>query len=487
MPAKLHFNGIDGATGNYLTAPQSEHEFSRRLVAGFRGQRPGRDEVEHRAEIRKTQEPNGPPLGVKAGVDATRLSEAGWGIIFAADDEDAPAIQEALQPLLALRRGQAGERFRLFQGHDGYRPGETKNRFLRRYNMSPGPADPDRVPYYLLIAGDPERIPFSFQYQLDVQYAVGRLHFDSLDAYASYAAGVAAAEAGQLARRTTPRRATFFGVTSPDDPATEASAEYLVRPLAERLGQAQAHRGATWQVQTILGREASKARLAGLLQGDQAPALLFTASHGMAFPAGDPRQQHHQGGLLCADWPGPVQWQGPIPPEFYFSADDLGADTRVQGLVAVHFACYGAGAPRYADQAFAALHESTELAPRAFVARLPQQVLGHPRGAALAVIGHVERAWGYSFLWEGVEGPQLATFESVLTGLMQGQPVGLAAEYLNERYAELAEELGQQIPHLLAGRQYDEAELAGLWTALNDARGYVIIGDPAVRLVSADT
>ncbi len=415
-------------------------------------------------------------------VDPTDLAQAGWGVIYPYEDPRQPArvqaIKEALQPLLDLRRSQAGRYFKVYEGGDGYRPNDTAAKFVARHGARVSdPADPEKVPYYLLIVGSPEQIPFHFQYQLDVQYAVGRIDFgDDLAAYARYARNVVEAEAAGLGRV---RKVTFFGVSNPDDPATQMSADHLVEPLSQRTGERVSE---GWQVQAVLRDEATKARLLGLLAGQERPALLFVACHGMEFSKDDPqgRQEPYQGALLCQDWAGPSAGWGEVPREAYLAGEDLSSDLDLRGLIALFFACYGAGTPRfdeYTEQAFRERRET--IADRPFVAALPKAMLGLSQGA-LAVVGHVERAWGTSFLGER-QSTQIAVFESAVERLLKGVPLGAAMEYFNGRHAALSAELAAELEKA-KWKEPDPYELAEMWTANNDARGYIVLGDPAVRL-----
>jgi hypothetical protein len=467
----LYFNGIDGNSGSYLLPPLPAKQ-----IAAVATKTPLDDASLKELKWWHQRITEG-HYGVKDGVDPKNIAESGWAVIFAHNAD--PAIREALDELLQWRKNQASsvneQYYKEYSGPNGYRPGESKPEFLTRHGAGPGPADPEKVPYYLLIVGDPEKIPYRFQTQLDIQYAVGRIHFNSLDEYAAYAHSVVQAEKQKL---SLSRSATFFGVSNPGDRATQLSTSELVTPLAEYLQKDQPD----WKVNSIIEQHATKANLSQLLKAKDSPALLFTASHGMGFPNGDPRQLPHQGALLCQDWPGPQNWHGPIPDQFYFSADDIETDTNLLGLIAFTFACYGAGTPKQDEFAQQAFKQRADIAPRAFLSGLPMKMLSHPKGGALAVIGHVERAWGYSFLW-GKAGRQLAVFESTLKRLADGHPVGSAFERFNERYAEISSDLSLVLEDIQFGQTADDLELAGMWTANNDARNYVILGDPAVRMM----
>jgi hypothetical protein len=474
------FNGIDARTGGYLLE-LSQTELNAVAV----GKPSDKNETGVREAINRHKAASESHYSIKEGIDPKKLEEAGWAVIFPASkpgtemDVRVAALREALRPLLDLRRRQAGavhERYyKEYSGSNGYRPGETKTDFLKRQSVGPGPADPEKVPDYLLLVGTPEEIPYRVQSQLSVQYAVGRLDFDSIEEFHHYARSVVAAENLALARR-----AGFFGVANPDDAATQASARNLIEPLADMFGKQD------WMVDRITRDQASRAAFSTLLQ--DAPALLFAASHGMGFPKGDPNQLRHQGALLCQDWPGPKAWRGkPIPEEFYFAGEHLAADHKLLGSIVFLFACYGAGTPQLDEFAKQAFKERSEIAPHAFTAALPKALLGRPQGGALAVIGHVERAWGHSFMWagtgeKGAVGRQSEVFESTLRRLAGGVPVGAAMEYFDERYGELSTLLVDEVERLDFGEAVDEYELAGMWTANNDARGYALLGDPAVTM-----
>lgn len=482
----LAFNGIDATTGEYLLPSMNVSQLAR-VATG------GRIDGDELTELqRKSRGAKKTSFAVVEGVDPNNLAQAGWAVVFphAADPAAAArqaAVRDALAPLLAHRRAAAtaggADLYREYIGELAYRADETKQQYLARLGAGPGPARPSKVPYYLLLVATPEEIPYRIQYQLDVHYAVGRIAFDTLEEYARYATSVVDAETGRVSR---PRRAAFFGVANTGDASTQVTADHLVMPLAEHVEGRYEHLG--WTVDSHLAEVATRDCLVGLLRDP--PTLLFSATHGMGFPCGDPGQRERQGALLCQDWPGPGN---PIAREHYLAAEDLPAGADLRGMIAVLFACYGGGTPQRDEFARRALGEAhaKELTPSPMIARLPQRMLAHPPGGALAVVAHVDRAWGSTFLWIDAQGKSqtqkhLDVFESMIDSLLAGKRLGYAMEAFNLRYAELAADLSERIEQIqLYESKYEESELAHMWIYNNDARNYAVIGDPAVCLANA--
>lgn len=461
----LVFSGIDATTGGPLFPAVPLAELARPLDVVLRTG--GRHRV-----LR----------GPREGIDAQRLDSAGWAVAFARDAD--PAVREALSPLLERRRAQAGDRYRELAGSIGLAPGESCFDLVDRFGAGLEGADPRFLPYYVLLVGGPEEIPFGFETAMRPAYAMGRLAFDTVDEYAAYARTVAASESGESAKRD--RRIAFFGPSHPFDRATRLAVDGLVRPLAERLGGPLGERG--WRVESLLEGEATRDRLEGLVTGGEtAPGIVFLSAHGLGLPCGAPEQEQLQGAPVCGGWPGPGDAASPgagpleVNPDWYLAADHLSDDRPPSGVIAVQFGCYGAGTPRHDSFPTSPFGRTPrQIASRPFVSRLARRLLGHPRGGALAHVGHVDRAWSTSFSWRSQTG-RTSHYEDTLKRLATGSTLGHALEYVGDRGAALDGEFLEEQSRRIRTRGGSPERLVRLWTARMDTRNTILLGDPAVR------
>ncbi len=464
-PQALSFNGVDGATGALAWPEVTERELAAALARRV-------IDLDRLAETGKPFTPF--PLG--------RLDAAGWGVIFHRDAD--PAVRAALAPLLAWRRQQAAKRkprlFRDFAGECGVWPRETAYEFLERHGVGPASGDPETMPYYLLLVGGPEEIPFAFQYQLAGGHAVGRLACDRLEDYARYAASVVRAEREGCGRR---RQLSVVAPRHRDDEATRCGEENLVAPFCERFSQRfdRSRSRQAWKLDVASGARATKRELIGRLAAADGPALMLTVSHGLTFSSGHPLQPKMQGALITSEWPGALDWPRALPPEFYVAAADLGEEACLHGLVSFHFACFSGGTPELDNFSRDRRRKPPRLAPEPFVAALPKRMLTHPNGGALAVIGHVDSAWAHSFLWRRLK-QQSQAFEHCFEALIAGQPVGAAMEAFSARLdAIVREQMSLTLRH--DAREAAARRLDASWhAAVTDLRNYVVLGDPAVRV-----
>jgi hypothetical protein len=421
--------------------------------------------------------PAGLSFAVEGGIDAGDLGQAGWGVIFS--PSVTPEIKEALKPLIDHRKAQATP-FKVFDGPDGYLKGDKANDWLKRRKVRMDVVNPDNgVPFYLLLVGPPDEMPFEFQYYLDIYWAVGRLWFDTPDEFRRYAESVVRYES-ETAQVPTSRRGLIFATAHDFDQATQLFMRQVAQPLS--LGEAgtpaTVWTRAKFALDTRLGGKATRSSLAEVLRGNEGgtPALLVSGTHGLECPLGDPRQSDVQGAMVCQDWTG----FGAIKLEQCFAAADIPADAKLHGMIHFFFACYGGGCTEF-DNYDRLNSEPRRIAERPFFSRLPQTMLAHPNGGALAILAHIERAWAYSFQGQR-GGSQVQGFRDVIGRLLRGERIGQATDMFNIRWAAIATELSDAQADLARGADVPTRTLGNLWVARDDARNFMVLGDPAVRL-----
>lgn len=407
------------------------------------------------------------------GVDPTKLSSAGWGIVFARDAD--PAVKAALLPLMEHRRQQVNDDalFQVFDDARAVRANESARGWVTRHGADFTEVEPSNgVPLYLLLVGAPDRISFDFQYALDSYWNVGRLDFDTPAEYATYAQHVIGYETS--ATVANQKRAVLWNVRNPGDQATGLLHNLVAKPLMEGQGTVKplgTRSGFT--LQPMLAEAATKAALLDILKDP--PALLYTGSHGMAFPEADETlRRERQGALLCQEW----SRGGPLLETSYLTGAEVLAQGKATGMMHFLFACYGGGCPAVDNYQRTADHQPVPLMTKPVTARLPQAML--QRGA-LAVLAHVDRAWSYGFQSPTGKG-QYQGFRSVMDRILNGERIGQATDSFNQRWGALSNELLDLTRRREDGDAIPDSVLANRWVARNDARNYVILGDPAVRL-----
>jgi Peptidase family C25 len=404
-------------------------------------------------------------------VDLGDPRTAGWTFLVNGNDPQYSAIVDALRPLAEYRSMRNSTAPLVFLDES---PDEWFDWLLENYSS----LIMERVPYYILIVGGPDHVPFRFQSFLATAAAVGRVNFDSIEDLKTYVEKVIRLE--QMTSPTALAEAVCFAPDGGSDDATYFSHHYMVKPLADHI---QTH--CRLKTRAIMGDDATKARLLEVLF-EARPALVYTASHGLGALDAPFEVQKRLNGAICCQ-----HSQNDPLENWLFAADDVPLEkTFLEGAVFFQFACFGYGTPSESD--FNHWLGRPQLNTSAdFVASLPKRLLAHPKGP-VAFIGHVDVAWLHGFAdpndpyilerWH----PRIEPFVQAVDVLLKVQPVGLAMASMNKRYNIGNALLTSTFDRLQRGKIQMTPEfhtrLVDAFITRSDAQNYFIFGDPGVRL-----
>ncbi len=474
MNNRVIVNGMRWGSVEPLASPVEYEEFVNTLVDALRREKENfRPEAAYAGSAMATKS----AYSFFRSPDLNNPLEVKWALLLPPRSQETEAIAAALEPLVKHRQGQII-----------YSPTIIKSSppdvwICDHYSQ----INEDVRPYYVLLAGSVQEIPFRFQYNLDVIAAVGRLAFEKIEDYAVYAKKVVDFETREKA--SVARHAVVFATEhapNVDDGATFLSRHFMADPLVEMM------QNQGFKVSYLAGEEVDreatlenlKATLGSRIDG-LSPALVYTTTHGLGWPGKDEKMRRQmQGALVCQDYDGNSG---------VFSADLVPEAPFLHGSIVFTFACYGAGTPERSDffhwQRDPRLLECRPTSD--FVAALPTKMLAHPQGP-LAFLGHIDPSWGYSFVgpqdntdyksW----GSRMGPFREAVKLLLGGASIGYAVKGINATYAVMSVSLVGIEDQFRADPSNAEktpwrGQLVNKWMTVNDMKNFVVLGDPAVK------
>ncbi|WP_437483017.1 hypothetical protein WME75_41980 [Sorangium sp. So ce1014] len=392
-----------------------------------------------------------------------------WAAVVLREDE--AQAKDSLAPLLRLRQ-QEGIAFEASGQAPGDRPAglvaierppaSTPALWEEALREVTG-----RPPHHLLLVGGPDRFPFEVVRKWSSERIVGLL--DAADdplgalswrAVRRYAEKVTRYATGQS---RVDRKALVYAFKK--DKATRRSFDQLATPFLDYVKTGIQRLVPSVQAPlSLLGGDATTGRLCEALR-DGRPALVLTCSHGIEYP------------------PEPRLW-GALTDVEYSATDGLPLSVdRVKhgvpfapGAVFFAFACFSAGIPEEsAIVQLIARRDGPPEVPR--LAPLPRLLLGHDEGP-LAFVGHLDRATVGSFA--GFDGPR--AFEDFADWTLGG--FGTVGQAMSTFWSQASAASADLLEALDARHPSTPQQIVNAWIRHHDATGWLLLGDPCVRLAS---
>lgn len=426
------------------------------------------------------------------GGDPNSLPEQRWGLIVP-EGPTGDRLLEIVAPLKKAREEQQGAEAIVYRAPAGMASEDALTWWNNVY-LDEGIHEEDR-PRYMLMLGDADQLSWDLQQRLGSDAFMGRICFPDEAGYEAYVHKLLASEREELAPGA---RALYYTVHDGTD-ATKLGYAALMTPTVEqsRLGRDKGVFSARDIIEIGGGENVSVDDFFAAVAARE-PSMLLSISHGFGAPLKGWKSPEHQ-----RRFQGAMSFGGGAR----ITADDLAARPFLPGGMWFYSACFGAGTPKSSayhnllaavrdvglsgSNIDCVLHSLPGENGRPFVAALPQAALANPNGP-LAVMGHVDLAWTFSFYDAGgTNRYRPSRFQDVFRSIVDGKRVGAGYFELQRFFNQASVDLGtlydEDARIKARGGEINESKArksrkAMLWMLRQDLSAYVLLGDPAARL-----